>query len=96
MPIGQDVYNSDGAQETKVTYGPYHDFNGVSFPSTITIDRPLEEYRITLTVEKVIVNVDAARSSSSETKPCPRVTKCRRCPSAVGRDSARPARTAWA
>ena len=47
MPTGQDVYNSEGAPETKVSYGPYQDFNGVSFPSTITIDRPLEEYRIT-------------------------------------------------
>ena len=61
MPIGQDVYNSDGAPETKVSYGPYQDFNGVSFPSTITIDRPLEEYRITLTVEKVICQRGAAR-----------------------------------
>jgi hypothetical protein len=57
-PTGQDVYNSEGAPETKVSYGPYQDFNGVSFPSTITIDRPLEEYRITVTVEKVIANVD--------------------------------------
>ncbi len=57
-PTGQDVYNSEGAPETKVSYGRYQDFNGVSFPSTITIDRPLEEYRITVTVEKVIVNLD--------------------------------------
>jgi hypothetical protein len=57
MPTGQDLYNGEGAPETKVSYGPYQDFNGVSFPRTITIDRPLEEYRITLTVEKVIVNI---------------------------------------
>ena len=77
MPTGQDVYNSEGAPETKVSYGPYHDFNGVSFPSTITIDRPLDEYRITVTVEKVIVNVDCPTSSSN--KPCPKATKWRRC-----------------
>ena len=69
MPIGQDVYNSDGAQETKVTYGPYHDFNGVSFPTTITIDRPLEEYRITLTVEKVISNVELPDKQFEQTVP---------------------------
>lgn len=57
MPTGQDIYNSEGAPETKVTYGPYQEFNGVSFPSTITIDRPLEEYRITLNVEKVVFNI---------------------------------------
>ncbi len=69
LPIGQDVYNSDGAQETKVSYGPYHDFNGVSFPTTITIDRPLEEYRITLTVEKVIVNVELPDKQFEQTVP---------------------------
>ena len=57
LPSGQDVYNSEGAPETKVSYGPYQDFSGVSFPSTITIDRPLEEYRITLNVEKVVFNI---------------------------------------
>jgi outer membrane lipoprotein-sorting protein len=69
LPVGQDVYNSDGAPETKVSYGPYHDFNGVSFPSTITIDRPLEEYRITLTVEKVIANVPLPDEQFEQTIP---------------------------
>jgi outer membrane lipoprotein-sorting protein len=69
MPTGQDVYNSEGAPETKVTYGPYQDFNGVSFPSTIIIDRPLEEYRITVTVEKVIVNVDLPDKQFDQTVP---------------------------
>lgn len=57
MPTGQDIYNSEGAPETKVAYGPYQTFNGVSFPSTITIDRPIDEYRITLNVEKVVFNI---------------------------------------
>ncbi len=69
MPTGQDVYNSEGAPETKVSYGPYHDFNGVSFPSTITIDRPLDEYQITVTVEKVIVNVDLPDKQFEQTVP---------------------------
>jgi hypothetical protein len=69
MPTGQDVYNSEGAPETKVSYGPYRDFNGVSFPSIITIDRPLEEYRITVTVEKVIVNVDLPDKQFDQTVP---------------------------
>jgi hypothetical protein len=69
MPNGQDVYNSEGALETKVSYGPYQDFNGVSFPRTITIDRPLEEYRITVTVEKVIVNVDLPDKQFEQTVP---------------------------
>ncbi len=69
MPTGQDVYNSEGAPETKVSYGPYQDFNGVSFPSTITIDRPLEEYRITLNVEKVIFNIPLTDEQFQPTIP---------------------------
>lgn len=56
MPTEQDIYNNDGALETQVLYGPYQAFNGTPFPSTITILRPLEEYRIVLTVGKVIFN----------------------------------------
>jgi hypothetical protein len=69
MPTGQDIYNSDGAPETKVSYGPYQDFSGVSFPRTITIDRPLEEYRITLTVEKIIVNIPLPDEQFEQTVP---------------------------
>jgi outer membrane lipoprotein-sorting protein len=57
MPTEQDIYNSDGDRETQVLYGPYQSFNGIQFPSTITINRPLEEYRISLTVEKVTFNL---------------------------------------
>ena len=56
MPTEQDIYNNEGDLETQVRYGPYQTFNGMRFPSTIAIDRPLEEFRITLTVEKVTFN----------------------------------------
>jgi hypothetical protein len=56
MPSEQDIYNSNGDLETQVLYGPYQTYNGMAFPSTITIDRPLEEYRITLTVDKITFN----------------------------------------
>jgi len=68
-PTGQDLYNSDGAVETKVSYGPYQDFNGVSFPSTISIERPLEEFRITLNVEKVIFNIPLTDEQFQESVP---------------------------
>jgi len=54
--IGQDIYNADGDLETQVVYGPYQDFNGTQFPGTITINRLLDELRITLTVEKLELN----------------------------------------
>ena len=56
LPIGQDIYNAAGDLETQVVYGPYQDFNGTQFPGTITINRLLDELRITLTVEKLILN----------------------------------------
>jgi hypothetical protein len=56
MPTEQDIYNKDGDMETQVLYGPYQTFTGIPFPSTITINRPLEEYRVALEVEKVIFN----------------------------------------
>jgi hypothetical protein len=69
MPTGQDIYNSDGAPETRVTYGPYQDFNGILFPSTITIERPLEEFRITLNVEKIIFNIPLTDEQFQESVP---------------------------
>jgi hypothetical protein len=56
MPTEQDIYNKDGDMATQVLYGPYQTFNGMLYPSTITINRPLEEYRIALTVEKITFN----------------------------------------
>jgi hypothetical protein len=56
MPTEQDVYDKDGDLETQVLYGRYQTYSGIPFPSTITINRTLEEYRIALTVEKVIFN----------------------------------------
>jgi hypothetical protein len=60
MPTEQDIYNSDGDLETQVLYGPYQNFNGIQFPTTITINRSLEEYRITLTVDNVTFNLPLA------------------------------------
>ena len=56
LPIEQDIYNADGGLETQVLYGPYQDFGGIRFPSTVDINRPLDEYRIRLAVDKITVN----------------------------------------
>jgi hypothetical protein len=56
MPTEQDIYNADGDVDTQVIYGPYQDFSGTPFPATITINRPLDEYGITITVEKLVLN----------------------------------------
>jgi hypothetical protein len=56
LPIGQDIYSPKGELETQVVYGADHDFDGVAFPSTIDINRPIDKYRIHLTIDKLTVN----------------------------------------
>jgi hypothetical protein len=56
LPIGQDIYGTNGELETQVIYGADRDFGGVAFPSTIDINRPMDKYRIHLTINKLTVN----------------------------------------
>jgi hypothetical protein len=56
MPSEEDLYGNEGNLETHVTYSNYRDFGFGLYPSTIVIKRPLEEFQITLTVEKVTQN----------------------------------------
>jgi hypothetical protein len=56
LPIGQDIYDADGGVETHVEYGPYKQFEGARMPSSIVIERPREAFRITITVQQVVVN----------------------------------------
>ncbi|HEX6770948.1 MAG TPA: hypothetical protein VF126_02910 [Acidobacteriaceae bacterium] len=56
LPIGQDIYGEDGGVQTHVEYGPYKQFGMAHMPSTIVIERPREAYRITITVQKVVLN----------------------------------------
>lgn len=54
LPYEQDLYDENGAIETQALYSDYRDFNGTQFPASITIRRPLEEYEIKLTVDKLL------------------------------------------
>jgi outer membrane lipoprotein-sorting protein len=56
LPYEQDIYDVDGNLETKVLYSNYGDFDSINFPSTITIERPQEQYHIVLTVLTVTEN----------------------------------------
>jgi hypothetical protein len=56
LPIGQDIYGEDGGVQTHVEYGPYRQFGTAHMPSSIMIERPRESYRITISVQKVVVN----------------------------------------
>lgn len=56
QPFEQDIYDKDGNIETQTLYGPYQTFGDVKFPGTVTIKRPLDEYQITLAIEKLTLN----------------------------------------
>jgi Outer membrane lipoprotein-sorting protein len=56
MPYEQDLYDDKGTLETQVIYGPYKDFDGAQYPSTITLKRPEEEYQLIMTVQSLNAN----------------------------------------
>lgn len=56
LPVELDIYNKAGNLETQVNYGAYQDFNGFEFPSTISIHRPIDEFGVQLTIQKLRLN----------------------------------------
>ncbi len=52
LPYRQDIYNSDGKVETQADYSAYQKFGDVNFPSTILIQRPLDDLTLTITLNK--------------------------------------------
>lgn len=56
-PFEEDIYDAKGAIQTEAIYGPLQTFGPTRFPGTITIKRPLEEYQIVITFEKIITNL---------------------------------------
>jgi hypothetical protein len=56
LPHKQRIYDMQGNVATEATYANYKDFGGVSFPSTVEIERPRENYDITLNILKLDVN----------------------------------------
>jgi hypothetical protein len=56
-PYEEDIYDAKGAPQTEAIYGPDQKFGPVEFPGSITIKRPLEEYQIVITIEKLLTNL---------------------------------------
>jgi outer membrane lipoprotein-sorting protein len=57
LPYQQDLYDDHNNLETEVLYGRYVEYGDHKYPSTVTIKRPLEQYQVVLTVEKVTENM---------------------------------------
>jgi outer membrane lipoprotein-sorting protein len=56
LPHRQRIYDQQGNVATDVHYQTYKDFDGVTFPATIGIERPKENYDITLNMLKLEIN----------------------------------------
>jgi outer membrane lipoprotein-sorting protein len=56
QPHRQMIYDDRGVLVTDVRYGDYNEYDGVLFPKQIEIERPQEEYDITLNMLKVELN----------------------------------------
>jgi outer membrane lipoprotein-sorting protein len=57
LPYQQDIYDSHGNPETQIVYSQYGDFSGNTYPSKVTIKRPMDEIQIVLTVDSVTENM---------------------------------------
>ena len=57
LPNRQLIYDESGTLVTDAHYSEYKDYNAVVFPSRIEIWRPEEEYKITLTMIKLTMNL---------------------------------------
>lgn len=56
LPYRQRIYDQGGNVATDVHYLDYKDFGGTTFPNTIKIERPREDYDITLSIVKLEIN----------------------------------------
>ena len=55
-PYRQRIYDQQGNVATDAHYQDYKDFGGITFPNTIGIERPRENYDITLNMVKLEIN----------------------------------------
>ncbi len=56
LPYRQRIYDQQGNVVTDAHYRDYKDYDGTSFPNVIKIERPRENYDITLSMVKLEIN----------------------------------------
>jgi len=69
LPNRQLIYDESGTLVTDARYSEYKDYNAVLFPSRIEIWRPEEEYKITLTMVKLTMNLPLANEKFALEQP---------------------------
>lgn len=56
LPYQQDIYDSSGHIVTRAFYSNYQNYGAIPFPSKIVIQRPLDQYSLSLTITKLTLN----------------------------------------
>jgi outer membrane lipoprotein-sorting protein len=56
LPYQQDIYGPDGTVITRALYSNYQKFGDIPFPMKIQIDRPVDQYSLTVTMTKLTLN----------------------------------------
>ncbi len=56
QPYKQDIYDHDGRIVTSVQYDKYQKFGDVTYPTIITITRPVDEFKLRIDITKLLVN----------------------------------------
>jgi outer membrane lipoprotein-sorting protein len=69
LPHRQRIYDRQGNVATDAHYQDYKDFNGTNFPATIEIERPREDYDITLNILKLDVNIPLSNDQFTLEQP---------------------------
>ena len=54
--VRTQFYEPDGTCTEDVQYSAYQDFQGIHYPTHIEINRPEDDYQVTLTIEKATFN----------------------------------------
>ncbi len=63
LPYRQDIYDDQGRLATTTLYDDYKTFGDRQFPTVLTIKRPLEEFEVMMTINKLTVNQKMGRRS---------------------------------
>ena len=56
LPYQQDIYDQNGHVVTQAFYSNYQYFGDIPFPMKIEIKRPQDQYGLTITINKLLVN----------------------------------------
>jgi hypothetical protein len=67
--VRTQFFEPDGTCTEDVRYSAYQDFEGVHYPAHIEINRPEEDYQVTITIEKAVFNQPIALDKFELKKP---------------------------